>query len=271
MEVAGRLLQRSLMKDDKSDPIAYAVVFQLFGGLMLLAFALVNGIKGPTSWSIWPNLLLMPFFWIASNILIFRSLKKTEASTFTILFASRVVWIILASVFFLGESFSLLQAVGTGLIAIAIVFVTYHKQKIQFAGGEKLVLLSAIVFGLAVVNDAYVVRSFDVATYMALAYLAPAFGIWAIFPKSTPLVIQIVKSNVFKKILLLSFVYAVDSIMYLYAYRSGNNYAQMASIFQITTILTVLAAIFILKEKSHLWLKLIAGVIAFLGVLLVAR
>lgn len=270
-EVAGRLMQRALMKNDKSDPIAYAIVFQFFAGIFILIFALFHGIKGPTTWSIWPNLLAMPVLWVIANILIFRSLKNTEASIFTILFSSRVIWIILASLFFLHESFTFVQMAGTVLIIVAIILVSYHKQKIKIAKGEKLVLLAAIVFGLSVVNDAYVVRSFDVATYMALAFFAPAFGIWIVFPKATTQIKQIIRSNIFKKILLLSIVYGTDSIAYLYAYRSGNNYAQMASVFQITTILTVLASILILKEKSHIVMKIIAGIVSFIGVLLVAK
>jgi len=84
------LLERVLLKNEKSDPIAYSVVFQLVVGLIVLAYALIKGFSVPNLYPILPNLILMTFLYGVGNILIFNSLKVGEASEFTIVFATGV-------------------------------------------------------------------------------------------------------------------------------------------------------------------------------------
>lgn len=271
LDVIGRLVHRILMREDKSEPVTYAIVYQFLAGGILIVFALFQGIHGPSNWAIWPNLLIMPFLWTATNLFIFNAFKYTEASIYTILFTTRVIWIIAVSILFLHESFSLVQALGTFLIFVAVFLVSWKHQKMKFGKGEKYSLLGAMAFGLAIVNDSYIVRSFDVVTYLGISFTVPAVVMLLVFYKSFPKVKLLLKDSIMKKIFLLSAIYGVDAVFYLYAYKAGNNAAQLAGIAQITTILTVLAAIFILKEKSHVWIKILAGIVSFVGVLLVAR
>ncbi|MBI2641073.1 hypothetical protein HYW87_00555, partial [Candidatus Roizmanbacteria bacterium] len=82
-EVAGRLIQRVILRDDKSDPVAYAIVFQLLGGTVIGIYALLTGFTLPNLQPISLNLVLMPILFGSANIFIFKSLQLTEASIFT--------------------------------------------------------------------------------------------------------------------------------------------------------------------------------------------
>jgi len=75
------LLQRVLLKNNKTDPISFAILFQTGVSLVIGLFVLIT--KGGINF---PNLL--PFFWSVvlmtvsyalANIFIFKSLKFTEA------------------------------------------------------------------------------------------------------------------------------------------------------------------------------------------------
>ena len=99
------LLQRVLLKNNKTDPISFAILFQTGVSLVIGLFVLIT--KGGINF---PNLL--PFFWSVvlmtvsyalANIFIFKSLKFTEASSFTVIFSSKTIFAILGASLFLGE------------------------------------------------------------------------------------------------------------------------------------------------------------------------
>lgn len=269
-DVAGRLLQRLLMKEKESDPIAYAIVYQIIGGIFLGVFAIIHGFRIPPLGPIMLNLLFMPLIWALSNVLGFRALKITEASIYSILFTTHTIWIILGAMLFLGESFSLPQVVGTLLILGSVILISWKHADIRFRRGELITLLSALAFALGILSDTRVVATFDVPSYLTLGYIFPAFFLWGIYYQKTNAVVALVKSPKLKKVALMAVLYATAGLTYYYAYFYGRNAAQISSILQITTVLTVIAAVIFLKEYSQLRLKFLATAISFIGVLLVS-
>ncbi|HRN95899.1 MAG TPA: DMT family transporter [Candidatus Levybacteria bacterium] len=268
-EVFSRLMQRTLLKNDKSDPIAYAVVFQLFAGVVAFTYALFNGFHIPDLAPILPNLIAMPILWSFVNVFIFKSLKLTEASVFVVLFSSRAIWTIIGAIIFLNESFSVMQFFGTILIIASIILVSGKNLKIRLTKGELYALGAAVIFATAVLNDSYLVQSFDVPSLLTFGFLIPALLIWIFHPRKTKDIIALIKSPNVPKILLLSVASATAAITGLLAYTVGENAAQLGAIFQSSTIITILLAIVILKERSSLGRKVIAGILSFVGVLLI--
>ncbi|MDP3941094.1 MAG: EamA family transporter [bacterium] len=271
-EVIGRLLQRTIMKEDKSDPIAYAVIYQIIGGIIIGIFALVKGFQLPQDITpILPNLLIMPVLYAITNICMFTALKKTEASIFTILFASYSIWLIVGSIFVFREPFSFLQIIGTVLILLSVILVSWKHKNIKIGRAELITLSGAIVFAAAILNDTIILqKGFDPASYLSISFLAPGLFLWLLYPKRTKEIVAIGKSAAVKKVILMAFIYGIVTLTYYYAFLFGKNAAQIASINQINTVLTVIAAVIILKERSHLLLKLSAVAMSFVGVLLVS-
>lgn len=64
------LSQRVLMKDQKTDPIALTIVFQLIGGIFIGFFAVLKGFQFPNISLIWFNFLLMPLLWGLANFFV---------------------------------------------------------------------------------------------------------------------------------------------------------------------------------------------------------
>jgi len=262
------LLQRILLKDEKIDSVAFSIVFQLLTGALILGYALTRGFSSPNLLPLLPNLALMTFLYGAGNVFIFKALKAIEASEFTIIFATRTVWIILAAVLFLSEQFSLVQLLGTGLILSSVVLVSWQKG-LKLSRGVLLSLAAAACFGLAFANDAFIIRNFDVPSYLGIAFIVPALAVWMVFPKSTSKMLPMLKKSFLKKLGVLSVLYATSAITIFLAYQIGRNAAQIAPLNQTSTILTVLLAIIFLGEKSQLTRKLIGAVLSFIGIILV--
>ncbi len=270
-ESFGRVFQRFLLKDNKSNPIAYAVWFQFLTGGLLSIYALTQGIKLPNDLlSIAPNLILVPILYGIMVIFIFKALQQTEASIFTILFNARVIIVVLGAMILLKNPFTVQQVLGTVLILASVVAISFNKEKLQFKKGEIYSLLSGAFLALGVINDSIILKKFDVTTFSALGFLAPGFFIWAINPKSTRQILSLPKDKIFPKIGFLGMIYGTAYLTYNLAYFSGQNAAKIAAIFPITAILTVLFSAVLLKERRNILVKLLAATISFVGVLLVS-
>ncbi len=268
-EVSGRLIQRVILRDDKSDPIAYTIVFQLLGGIFIGVYALFTGFVIPNLQPVLLNFALMPVLYGSANIFIFKSLQLTEASIFTVLFASRSLWLIMGAILLLHENFSTQQFIGAMLIIASVIIISWKRQQIRLQKGEFFAILAAFLLASSTLNDTYIIKAFNVPSYLTLQYLITSIVIWALYPKKTKKIIALAKNNVINKIALLAIAYGAASITYLSAYKLGNNAAQIGTIFQISSILTVLLAIVILKEKSAIPIKIIAAILSFIGVLFV--
>lgn len=271
-ESFGRVLQRFLLKDGaKVDPMAYAVWAQFLSGFLLLIYAFIAGFKVPSNvFTILPNLLLMLIAYTGMNIFVYKALNYTEASVFTVLFAARVIFIVLGATILLKEPFSVKQISGTALIILSIVIISFKKQNIKFKKGELFSLLAGLFLAVGAINDTYVLKVFDVKSYSPFGFLIPSFLIWGLNLRSSKNIIKLPRLEVFPGIVLLAAIYSASYLFYNLAYFSGNNAGQMAAIYQITSVLTVILAIILLKERSKLLIKLLAAILGFIGVLLIS-
>ena len=265
------LLQRMLLKNNKSDPIAYSIVFQLLTGILIGIYAVSKGFSTPNLVPLIPNFILMIILYGAGNVFVFSALKIIDASEFTIVSASKALWTIMGAIIFLKEGFSLQQALGTFLIITSVILVFWRKQKFTFSRGFIFSFLAALSFGFAFTNDAFILNNFDVPSYLTIIFITPALAVWAVYPKSTAKMKLLFERKILLKLGLLGIFYAISAITFFLAYQIGKNAAQIASLYQTATIIIVILSIIFLKERRDLWKKLLAVVISFIGVLLIIQ
>lgn len=265
------LLQKMLLKDDGSDPIAYSIVFQIFTAIIIGIYILFTGFHLPNIVLLWPNLLAMIFLYAIAGIFSFKSIHFIEASEFTIVYSARSLWAIFTAVLFLSEHFLLLQFIGIFLVLVSIVMVSYKERKFVINKGTWWGLVAACATGIAFVNDAYILRTSSVISYEFLAFLLPALAIWLFNPKSTKHMKKFFHGPTLFKTFLFALLYAIGAFAIYTAYTVARNAAELMAVSQLSTIITVLLAIVFLKESSNLFKKLIAAAIAFAGVVLIGK
>ena len=263
------LLQKVLLKNNKSDPVAYSVVFQLVTGILIGIYALVNGFKMPDLIPLIPNLILMVVFYGAGNVFVFKALKEADASSFTIVFSTRAIWSILGALIFLKESFSMQQLFGTILIISSVVLVSWKSGGLKINRGLIYSLIGALAFGLGFTNDAFLLNNFDVPSYLTIAFILPALAVWIVNPKATNKMGPLFEKQTLKKLLILAAIYAISSITIFLAYQVGKNASQIAPLNQTATILTVILSMVFLKETDNYFVKIAGAIISFVGVVLV--
>lgn len=265
------LLQRVLLKEERSDPVAYSIFFQLLTGLLIGMFGfLFSNMSFPNIKPLLSNLVLMTLFYGFGNVFIFRSLKQIEASRFTVIFASRALFTILASSLLIREMLNLREWFGAFLIFFGVLLVTTKRLKFAFKKEELIALFAAMCFGFANTNDRILLRSFNVYPFVFLVFIVPAFFILSLNPSKIKKVEIFMESNVLAKMLLLCVVYAISAIAFFSALQAAPSSSQVVIINLTSIIVTVLLAVVFLKEQEDIPKKILGAISSFLGLILVS-
>lgn len=265
------LLQRVILRENQSRPIAFAIFFQAVVGVSIGVFGFLTGqMTIPSSIaSTIPNLLFMTIIYALFNVLTFFALKHTEASLFTIILASRAFFTIAASSFFLNESLTLLQIGGTCLIIAGIgVANVYNTKHMKIGKGVILTALAAVCLGVANTNDRILLQTIPLYPFLTIAFLLPATLTALVFPKEVPAIVSFFNNTVVVKTLSVALFYGLSAITFFAGLQATTNSSQFATISLTSTIAIVILSIIFLKERDHLWKKIIGTALSFAGLLL---
>lgn len=263
------LLQKIILRHEKTDAMAFSIFFQLLVGVIIGAFGFVTtDMSLPNLFAYLPNLLIMTILYTGGNIFLFKSLQKIDASIFTVIFSARNLFTIFASTIFLNEGLNFHQFWGMGLILVAIILISLKSTKLTFSRAEFFALLAALGFGLALTNDRILLSHFNLYPYVFLAFVIPALVTIPLYPKSAAQMGVFLKAPFVAKIFLLCVLYAVSAITFFQALQIGSNSSQIVSVNQVNVVLTVILSAVILKERTDLVKKVFASILSFAGLIL---
>ncbi|MFC1653486.1 EamA family transporter [Patescibacteria group bacterium] len=262
------LFQRITMKKDSSDPIVSSIIFQFTLAVLSGVFAFIKGFNMPPTELLFPNFLFSGICYGFGTITFFKAMKTIGASEKTILTGFGSLIVILTSFIFLKETLTPKQLLGVLVIILAILVVELKKEKISFSKGAKLALLGTTLYGFAVVNDSFILRSYDAISFMPVMSLIPGLILAASYPKSTLKLFNTLKRTD-KNLWIYGFFYSIQGVAYYSAIETGGLVSQINTLFKTEIILTVLLATIFLKERRNLLRKSIGAALASIGVLLI--
>lgn len=263
------LLQRILLKEEQSDPIAYGVVFQFLIAVLIFVFALFYGFSIPNLIPLIPNLIIMTLFYALFNLCLFKAYQQTEASEVSVLLASRSLWSVVTAIFFLGETVNLQRIGGIVLIIGGVILVSWKAKKWQINKGHLFTLLAAFFIGTAFTNDAFLINRFpNVPSYLVISFLLPSLTLLMLQPKAAKNLKLFLNPKRLGKMLLTSFLWGSAALTIFLSYQAGGKVTQISPISQLSIVLTVILAFIFLKERENWGQKLIGAAIVFGGVML---
>jgi drug/metabolite transporter (DMT)-like permease len=265
------LLKRVILIDDRSHPKAYSAFFQIFTGLLIGLFGFITTDMSYAGFqSILFNLALMILLYGFGNVFIFQALKALEASKFTIIFSTRVLFTILASTLILRERLLPQHLLGAILIFIGVLLVNDKSlKKLAFSKTEGIGLLAAASFGLANTNSRFILQTLDLYPFLFIAFVLPGVFIALIYPRIVGQMKVFLNKKIMSKMLIMSIVYALGAIAFFSSLKLAPTSSQVVSLNLTSVIVTVLLAIIFLKERKNLVQKLFAASVSFAGLLLV--
>lgn len=262
------LLRRVLLHQDKSDPIAYVIIFQGLVGVLTGIYALVHGFHMPDFSQYWLAILATVLLYAAAHIVSTGAFQLVEASIFSVLFATSAIWTMLASLFLFNDHITFTQLIGVILVFVSVSLLVEQKSKFRLDRGTFLGLVTGMLFGIATAGWAYVGRHSDVPSWTALSFILPSLIVLLAKPKSVLKMRPFFRGSLLTRMLLLGVIFSISSLASLLAYTYGNVNL-VAALQQTGIIVTTLLAIIFLNERTRLWRKGISAVICFIAVLLI--
>ena len=262
------LLMRMLaIKSDK--PRIFSVVFNMWGALFALTVFLLQRGSFTPLWQLSPVQILLIFGSVIAYGLYeryqFTARKHLEASTLSIIFRLETGIAFIGSIIFLHEALLPVKAMGTTLIITASLLLIYKNPHFKLAKPFFYAVFCAMLLGIAMIIDKPASANIQPALYSFLMWFCPMIII--AFPHVSKQ--QIVKE--FRiggwKVALAAFLNTIGYILYIQAFALADA-SRVIPVIAINSILVVLGGIIILKERDHLWRKIAAGIIAFIGVVL---
>lgn len=264
-----RLIQRSLLRDGKHDPITYSVFFQLIVPLIILPISLFSNFVIPPLSVIWPQLILMTVLYGTASVLFYLSIKQTQISEVMVISATGPIWTTVTSVLFLGDKISYLRVLGVVFAVAGVAFVFYRKQRFMFHKGHLYAFLSILFFGIGLTNDSFLLRYFDPTFYSFLYYFLPGLFIALIFPKKVLDIKAYIIKNSSLRLFIPALLAAAGSLLVNSSFQIGALASQAGVMMQLIPIFTIALGAIFLNERENLFRKLIGGIVVVIGVLLI--
>jgi drug/metabolite transporter (DMT)-like permease len=265
------LLQKVLLKDNKSDPVSFSIFFQI--GVSVIIGALVLLVKGgitiPDMSQIWIYVLLMTILYGLANISIFKSLKLIDASQFGVIIQSRNLFAIIGTSLIFNEILTTKQWVGAILLIAGVIVVSLNKTKFRLDKGSILALVAGLLFGAANVNDRFLVSYFDPYSYVVIGFLFPAIFISALYPKKLAGIKVFLERKFLFKMVLLCLIFGLSATAFFAALSTTGNASQLFSINAFSVITVVIFSIIFLKERDFMPRKIAGAILSLIGLLLV--
>jgi drug/metabolite transporter (DMT)-like permease len=263
------LLQRVLLHKYKTDPFAYAVVFQAMVGGLLLGLVAFYGFSLPHIGSLlFPAAIAIVGFGLG-HIAYAKTLQRVEASSFSVLFATQAIWIMLLGILLFDESLNVLQIIGSLLIFAAVGLAVRNIRSLSLDKGTTLGLLTGLLFGVAITAWSYVGRHTDGLSWAAISFVGTALVTLLARPQTVRHLRPLMARKLLIELIPLSVFYALGSVAMLYAYKAGT-FTVVTPLRQTSIIVTVLLALLFLSgERTHITRKITAALVCFAGVVLI--
>ncbi|MEK7577279.1 MAG: DMT family transporter [Patescibacteria group bacterium] len=250
-------------------PRVFSVVFNLWGAFFaILAFVIQGG-----SFYDLKNLTPITIILIICAVILYGFYERThfsarkgiDASSFAIIFRLTTVIAFVGSILFLHESITIHKFIGAFFIISASFFLIYKNIKLKISRSFWLAILSALLLGIVLVIDKPASAYMQPALYSFIVWCFPVFIV--AFP-NVPL--RQLKKEFFIggwKVALTALLNVTGYMLFIQA-LTMTDASRVVVVDALTGIFVVLGGIVILKEHDHIGRKIIAAIIAFVGVYL---
>lgn len=264
------LFHRVLMKDEASDPYAQFVMFYGLGGLFSFIITLFHGgFHYQLTLSQLPFFLLLTVFATAAPILAFKAAKIIEASESTILLSSYRLWLVIGAFLFLGEAFSWKKILGTIIVLIGVAIAQWRKNKFVINHGAVYILFAALCYAIADVVSFNILKNFEAVSFNVYLGIFTVIPLLLVRPKTLKKLSFYLKPKYAVSIVAVTMEDTTATILIYFAYQMARNASQISPIMATQTILSVILAALILKERDNMVNKLIGAAVVVIGVILV--
>jgi len=261
------LYQKLAMNDKDSDPITSAAIFEFILGILSGIISLIVGFHAPAI-HLWPYVLISGALYGLGGVSYFQAIKRIEASELTVISGAGIFVTLIISYIFLAERLTSIQLIGAILIVLGTLVVTYKHTGFRFNKGIALALLGSACYGVAVVFDGFVLRTYDAFSFVPVIAFMTGISILVMYPKKIQTFgMSIQKINI--NLIIYSVLYVIGATAFYFPISQGVPVSQISAFGRVAIILTVILAAIFLKERSHIGKKILGAILTTIGIFLI--
>lgn len=268
--IANRLLQKRLLF--KIDAFSLGLIANILGALLLLPFVYreIPEIQN-LSYGLLGLITLTQILWTyvtwAGNI----SVAQNHFSFKEMIRQTRIIWVVLAGIFLLGETLRLSDIAGIILILVSVYIISWKTTSFRAHISSKPILLAwsiAFIGAVITILEKTILNSTSVLLYAFLSYVLVSIFM-AVFLTATRMKNMQSMIRQFPKGILIS------GILMVFTYYTTLKAYQLLPIsiafplIQSSTVVGVLIGTFLFEESKGWKQKILAAVIAVCGVLII--
>lgn len=250
-------------------PRTFSFVFNCWGTFFAAILLLIErpslGALPQISWTQWILIGAATLMYGLYERTHFLARKQIDASTTAILFRLTPVITFIGALIFLHEPLTITKLAGTAILIGASLIVIHKNPKLQASHAVWIAIFAATLLGLAGVFDKPASLGIPANLYSValwgLSLIIVAFPSISLSQLKTEFIIG------GWKVALTALLNVIGFVLYVQALSLADA-SRVAPITSSSGTLTVLAGILILKEKTFMGRKILAGILMFIGILL---
>ena len=214
--------------------------------------------------------VLAAFLQAIFNVLSFKSQKEVDATQYTIIANIYTPITVIVSALLIHEGLTTLQYIGMAFLVIGAIVVSakgFTTKTFRFDSYTLLATLSGVALGFALVAERSAIKLGGLAVYFLVGWGIQALIQFLIaWPERQQL--KSLPGKEMKQIALMGILRFGQLFTFLVATKLAGNLALLSSLTTFKVVLVFVASFYILKEKDHLWRKVIGCILATVGLLL---
>ena len=222
------------------------------------------------------NMLLLIFgsiIWPLDWLMAFRANQKVDVGVFTVISNLAPLFTLSIALTLLNEKISMIQAIAILLLLISglVVSLPLIRKKHVHSKEIMIAVLSAAILGIGIVYERFMLNRVDFGTYLILGWGSQT--VWALILAHKQLrEIPALTTNkkLANQIVIFAGLMTLQSVSFISALKLSGRASIMGPASNFLTVVVVIAAYFILKEKDHLLAKVAASIIGVVGLILIA-
>lgn len=250
------------------NPNVLTVSIELCSAFFSLLFIPLFPITVSTNFNTYLILLIIILIYAITDRLNIEARYGLEPSIFSMLKQLSTVFMIIFGIFFLKEPIILKRVIGSIIIILANIILTFENGKIKINKYFIMSVISNILFAIAMLINVDISNQFNIGIYTIITLIFPSLVI-SIYSK-----IKIkdfkddIKNYDFKQFVIAGFAWSMMLVSSVKAYQIGNV-TIVAPLFALTPIFNTIVEFIFYKNSNKLIQKVISALLIILGVILI--
>jgi drug/metabolite transporter (DMT)-like permease len=212
--------------------------------------------------------------WPLLGLSSFQANKKVDVGIFAVISNVSPVFTIAIALPFLHEKVSSLQMVGIALLILSGVLAAssqIHKRKYMSKEGILLCFLSAFILGVATAFERFMLNRVDFGTYLIYGWGSQIVWAAILAGKELKKMPELLAKTSETRQTIVSWgtARALEAVCFISALKLSNA-AIISSATDFLSVAVVIAAYYYLKEREHMFYKLLATAVGIVGLLFIA-